>query len=70
MPFPEDLLPHTPSEGPPVPKFLPGWPVTPEDVDRAVYHYRESMFRAAENFRRSLPMAVEKYRLSLMRRLP
>lgn len=76
MPFPQDLpkleelLPHLPHEGPPVPRMLPRWPLTPADVEEATEHYRVSLFRAAENYRLSLFYAVEKYRISLMRRLP
>ncbi len=81
MPFPEDLLPHPPDEGPPVPRALPGWPATPEDVekavaryaeriDKAVYEYQERLHRMAENYRLSMLRAVEKYRAALEGMLP
>ncbi len=61
-----DLLPHSPFAGPPVPRFLPPWPMTIQDVDRAVRHYHESGIRAMSRFNDT----VEKYRRSLIERLP
>lgn len=66
----QSLFPHLPTSGPPVPRFLPGWPATIEDIEKAVYHYRESMFGAMEHYHRMIPIAIEKYRQALMRRLP
>lgn len=67
----KDLAPHFPWEGPPLPRGkAPPWPTTPADVERAVYAYRESMFRAVERYRMRIPIAVENFRLSLLRRLP
>jgi len=81
MPLPEDLLPHMPDEGPPVPRALPGWPATPEDVekavaryaervDKAIYEYQRRLDRMAETYRLSMQRAVEKYREALERMLP
>jgi cyclopropane fatty-acyl-phospholipid synthase-like methyltransferase len=62
MPFPEDLFPHSPTEGPPVPRILPGWPTTPEDIEKAVYHYHEGMQRSVNRFQESIERATARYR--------
>lgn len=54
MPPLERLAPYLPHEGPPVPRVLPPWPATPEDVERAVSNYRRRWERAVENYRAAL----------------
>jgi len=81
MPLPEDLLPHMPNEGPPGPRVLPGWPTTPEDIEKAVtgyaervdkiiYEYQQCLDRMADRYRLSMHRAVEKYREALEKMLP
>jgi len=70
MPLPEDLAPHFPHEGPPVPRALPGWPTTPEEVQKAVWEYAWSAEKAIDNYRRSWERAIYHYREELLRRLP
>ncbi len=56
---PEDLLPQFPWEGPPLPRVTGAcWPVTLDDVDKAVFNYRMRMQVAAENYRTSLIMLL------------
>jgi len=67
--LPEELLPHTPDEGPPVPRALPGWPAAPEEVEAAVREYAESVQRAVYNYETAMHRAVETYRQALYARL-
>ena len=49
---PGGLLPQFPWEGPPLPRATGArWPMTLDDVERAVHHYRWSFEKAAENYR-------------------
>lgn len=60
---PEDLLPQFPWEGPPLPRATGArWPVTLDDVDKAVFNYRMRMQKAAENYRTSLIMLLARPR--------
>ena len=56
---PGALLPQFPWEGPPLPRATNArWPMTLDDVDRAVFNYRIRMQGAAENYRTSLIMLL------------
>ena len=70
MPLPRAILPYLPHEGPPVPRVLPGWPATFEDVERAVRNYRVSAFKAVYDYQLGWERRVEHYRDALLRRLP
>ena len=60
---PEELLPQFPWEGPPLPRVTGArWPMTLDDVDRAVFNYRMRMQKAAENYRTSLIMLLARPR--------
>jgi hypothetical protein len=68
---PRELLPPLPHKGPPLPEGLGiRWPLTLEDVERAVRAYAESADRAIQAYRRQWEMAVEKYRWRLLSKLP
>ncbi len=60
---PGALLPQFPWEGPPLPRVTGArWPVTLDDVDKAVFNYRMRMQKAAEKYRTSLIMLLARPR--------